>query len=197
MDEKIWWYLVRSSGIVALVLLGACMLWGVLLTTRMLRRIDRPAWLLDLHRWLGILTVIFTAIHLLALVADDYLTFGWVELFIPFASAWRPGAVAWGVVAFWLLFAVQFSSMFMRRLPRPVWRRLHLLGYLSVWTASIHGATAGTDSGHVLYRWGSLAGLSVLVMVTAFRMLPVPPRQPDPPAGVARETAPADTVPGT
>ena len=197
MDEKIWWYLVRSSGIVALVLLGACLLWGILLTTRILRRIDHPAWLLDLHRWLGALTVIFTVIHLLALVADDYLTFGIVELFVPFTSEWRPGAVAWGIMAFWLLFAVQFSSMFMRRLPRPVWRRFHLLGYLSFWTASIHGATSGADSGHALYRWGSLVGLSVLVMVTAFRLLPVPPRQPDPPTGTTPEPAPAGTVTGT
>lgn len=197
MDEKIWWYLTRSSGIVALVLLGACLLWGVLLTTRILRRIDRPAWLLDLHRWLGVLAVTFTAVHLLALVADDYLTIGLVELLIPFASEWRPGPVAWGVFALWLLVAVQFSSMFMRRMSRPVWRRFHLLGYLSFWTASIHGATSGTDSGNALYRWGSLAGLSVLVMVTAFRLLPAPPRPPDLPTGAAREPAPTDTVPGT
>lgn len=187
MDEKVWWYLVRSSGVVALVLLGACVLWGVLLTTRILRGIDRPAWLLDLHRWLGARTVVFTAVHLLALVADDYLTFGLVELLVPFASEWRPGAVAWGVVAFWLLLAVQSSSVFMRLLPRRLWRRVHLLGYLSLWTAVVHGATSGTDSSHVLYRWGATGGLTVLVLVTAFRILPAPPR----PDGSDRQRVPS------
>lgn len=197
MDEQFWWYMVRSSGIVALVLLGACLLWGILLTTRILRSIDRPAWLLDLHRWLGVLTVAFTAIHLLALVADDYLTFGLVELFIPFASEWKPGAVAWGILAFWFLVAVQFSSMFMKRMSRPVWRRIHLFGYLSFWTASIHGATSGTDSANALYRYGALVGLSVLMLVTAFRLLPVPPRPPTPGDGAPSEASPTDTVTGT
>jgi len=32
--------------------------------------------------------------------------FGPAQLLIPLASAWRPGAVAWGIVAFYLLVAV-------------------------------------------------------------------------------------------
>ena len=48
MNEKVWWYLARSSGIVAMTLLVASVVWGVLLATRALRPHDRPAWLLDL-----------------------------------------------------------------------------------------------------------------------------------------------------
>ena len=44
MNEKVWWYLSRSSGIIALVLLVLSVVWGVLLATRALKPHDRPAW---------------------------------------------------------------------------------------------------------------------------------------------------------
>ena len=57
---------------------------------------DKPKapWLLDLHRHLGGLTVLFTGLHMAALVADSYAQFGLADLLVPFASEWRPGAVA-------------------------------------------------------------------------------------------------------
>ena len=74
MNEKVWWYLARSSGIVAMMLLVASVVWGVLLATRALKPHDRPAWLLDLHRWLGGMALVMTALHLLGLVLDGYVS---------------------------------------------------------------------------------------------------------------------------
>ena len=54
MNPQIWWYLARSGGIVAWVLLVASVVWGVLLATRVLKPHDRPAWLLGMHRWLSV-----------------------------------------------------------------------------------------------------------------------------------------------
>ena len=83
VDEHFWWYLSRASGMVAWLALSATCLWGILLITRMLKPADRPAWLLDLHRYLGLLAVVFTVVHLLGLVADNFVHFGFKELFIP------------------------------------------------------------------------------------------------------------------
>ena len=55
MNPQTWWYMTRASGMIAWLVLGATCLWGILLITRMLKPADRPAWLLDLHRWLGAL----------------------------------------------------------------------------------------------------------------------------------------------
>lgn len=107
MNEQTWWYLSRASGMVAWVLLAASCLWGVLLVTRMMKPADRPAWLLDLHRWLGALAVVTTAMHLGALVADNYVHFGWREILVPQASAWKRGPVTVGVVTMYLLAAVR------------------------------------------------------------------------------------------
>ena len=42
----------------------------------------------------------FTAIHLVGLVADSCVHFGCSEILVPGASAWKTVPVAWGVVAF-------------------------------------------------------------------------------------------------
>ena len=47
--------------------------------------------MLDLHRFLGGMTVLFVALHLVALSFDSFVGFDWDDLFIPYASAWRPG----------------------------------------------------------------------------------------------------------
>lgn len=162
MDPQLWWYTARAGGIVALVLASTSVIWGLLLSTRILQGRPSAAWLLDLHRFLGGAAVIFTGIHLAGLVADTYVHFGVADLLVPFASEWKTWAVAWGIVAFYLLLAVELSSLVMRRIPRRWWKQIHLTSYAMFWLGVLHGATAGTDAGNPVYV-GSMVGLIVLV----------------------------------
>ncbi len=152
MNAQVWWYLARSSGIVALVLLLLSMVWGILLATRVLRPNDRPAWLLDLHRWFGSLAVVMTTLHLVGLVMDNYVHFGMREIFIPGESSYEPLAVAFGILAMYALVAVQVSSYFRRRLPKVLWRRIHLVSYVMLWASAMHAGMAGTDVGSRAYQ---------------------------------------------
>ncbi len=161
-----WWFVARSSGIIAWALLTLSVCWGLLLSTRLLSRRVSPAWLLDLHRHLGGLAVVFTGIHLVGLVADSYVTFGWAELFIPMASTWKPGAVAFGVVAFYLLLAIEFTSLAMRRLPRSVWRWVHRSSFVLFGFATYHGIAAGTDAGNAWYRIATWTSIGIVVTLT-------------------------------
>ena len=165
VNEQVWWYLARATGIVTLVLLVAGLVLGVLLSTRAMKPHDRPAWLLAMHRWLSSLVIAGTAIHVVALVADSYAQFGLVEILIPMTSAWRPVAVTFGVAAMYLLVAIHVSSVLMKRLPKAAWRRIHALSALLVWSAVIHGALAGTDATNPVYQ--ALAWLFVSVAVSA------------------------------
>ncbi len=166
-----WWFVARSSGIIAWALLTLSVCWGLLLSTRLLSRRVSPAWLLDLHRHLGGLAVVFTGIHLVGLVADSYVTFGWAEIFIPMASSWKPGAVAFGVVAFYLLLAIEVTSLAMRRLPRSLWRWVHRSSFVLFGFATYHGIAAGTDAGNAWYRiatWTSICIVVTLTLVLVF-----------------------------
>ena len=155
------WHLARSAGWVAWVLLGCSVVWGSLAAGRMVAGRTTPRWLVELHRHLSWLTMLLLAVHLGALLADDYVEFGLTDLLVPGAAAWRPGAVAWGVIALWLVMAVQVSSLSWVRVPRRWWRRLHLLALPAWGFAALHGVQAGTDAGTTLVR------LLIAAMVTA------------------------------
>ena len=172
MNPQVWWFVARSSGIVAWALLTAAVIWGLLLSTpvsatRVAARRLRPAWLLDLHRHLAGLAVIFTAVHLVGLVADSYVTFGWAEILVPMASGWKPGAVAFGVVSMYLLVAIEATSLAIRRLPRNLWRWVHRSSFVLFATATYHGIAAGTDAGHTWFRaaaWMSVVAVAILTI---------------------------------
>ena len=46
------------------------------------------------------------------------------------ASDWHPGAVAYGIVAFYLLIAVELTSLLRRRIPSSLWRHVHYGGFV-------------------------------------------------------------------
>jgi DMSO/TMAO reductase YedYZ heme-binding membrane subunit len=170
MNEQVWWYLARSSGIVALVLLFAGVVWGVLLTTRVFKPHDRPAWLLDLHRWLGGMALVMTGLHLLGLFLDGYIDFGPGELFVPGVSPYRTFAVAIGILSLYVMIAVQVTSYMRRWLSKRVWHGIHLLSYGLVWGAAIHAGLAGTDVPNRLYQGLALALTVVAVVATGVRI---------------------------
>lgn len=190
MNEKLWWYVARSTGIVAWALVAAAVIWGLLLTTRLVGGRSAPKWLLDLHRFLGGLAVIFTGLHLVGLVADSYTHFGPTDLLVPFASAWKPLPVALGVVAMYLLAAVELTSLAMKRLPRRLWRWVHLTSFGSFWLATLHGVLAGTDASNPVLWVAYLVTASVVLFLTVFRTL-ADPRTPRRPAQPTRPPRPA------
>src|SRR6478735_11893828 len=95
MTDQVWWYTARAGGIVAWALMALGVLWGLALSTKVLNGKPRPNWILDLHRFLGALALVFTGVHVVAIVADSYVHFGLTEVLVPFTGTWHPVAVAW------------------------------------------------------------------------------------------------------
>ena len=161
--EKLTWYVARSGGIVAWCVLALSLILGLALSSRVLGKRVSPAWTLAVHRYLGGLAVIFTGIHIVAVMLDDFVDFGFVEVLVPFASSWRPGAVAWGIVGLYLLLAIELTSLAMRRLPKQLWRWVHWTSALLFVTATIHGFLAGSDVGRAFI----VATVSVIIVLGA------------------------------
>ena len=192
MTGNLSWYTARAAGMVSWALVTGSVVWGLVLSTRLTRR--PPArWVLDLHRFLGGLSVVFTAVHLAALVMDDYVHFGVADLLVPFASGWEPGAVALGVVGVWLLVAVEATSLLLPRLPRRAWRAVHLTAYGLFWAATLHGLTAGTDARHPLFALAATAAAGLVVFLTLVRVLALRSHRRAGAAGPTATTAAAAT----
>jgi DMSO/TMAO reductase YedYZ heme-binding membrane subunit len=171
MNPQLWWYVARSGGIVAWGLLAATIWVGLALSTRALGKRPAPTWLLDLHRGLGGLAVVFTAVHVVALVLDDYVDFAFVDLFVPFASDWRPGPVALGVVALYLLVAVEATSLLRRRLSTTLWRAVHVASFPLAVVATAHLLTAGTDADNPVLLGAVVATMVAAAILTFQRIL--------------------------
>jgi sulfoxide reductase heme-binding subunit YedZ len=180
VNPQIWWYLSRASGIVAWLMLTASVLWGIVLATDLFPRRRRPAWLLDLHRWLAGLTIFFLAGHLGTLLADRHAKFGLLDVLVPFSSTWRPTAIAVGIVAAWLLIAVEGTALAMKRLSKKWWRDVHIVSYWVFWGTCIHAALAGTDTSRTIYTVTSLVAVAAVVFAASYRVLSrdLPKRRP-------------------
>ena len=199
MSAATLWYVARAGGLIAWGLLAASVVWGIALSTRVLGRRPRPAWLLDLHRYLGGLGVVFVAVHVGAIMADTYVPFGPVATFVPFATSWHPAAVAWGIVALYLLLSVELTSLLRSHLPLRVWRRVHYLSFAVFVLATVHGLTAGTDRNTTAMLLTFLVVCALVALLVTVRVLrvdrrPVTPRPapPRPARPVAAGRRPAD-----
>ncbi len=171
MTSKLSWYVARSSGLIAWVLITASIMWGLALSSRLVRRRGIPAWLLALHKYLGTLSIVFVAVHVGALAADKYVSFGWAELFVPMVAKWRPGPTAWGIVGMYLLIAIQATSWLMRHMPRAVWHTVHMSSIALFVSGTIHGFQAGADRSNRLIQWSALVGGMLVVTLLMFRLL--------------------------
>jgi len=164
------WIVARTGGLVAWALATASVVWGLALSTRMARRRPWPAWVLDMHRFLGALAVIFTFVHVGAILMDSYTNFGLTDVLVPFAASWHPAAVAWGIVAFYLLLAVELTSLAKGRIGKRWWRRVHFGSFALFVFATIHAVMAGTDARASIVL-GSIVLLSLPVAaLTAIRI---------------------------
>ena len=170
-DPHLWWYVARASGLVGWALCTLAVLWGLALSTGLLGKRPGRGWLLDLHRFLGGLATIFVGVHMIGLVADSYAHFGPAELLVPLASSWKPIPVAWGVAGFYLLVAVEATSLARRRLPARLWRLIHIAS-LPLWVVStLHLLTAGTDARNPLVQWAVVISTAGVLFTTLVRVL--------------------------
>lgn len=136
------WLAIRGSGLVAFALLSASVIWGLLVSTRLLGKLAKLKALTWFHESLGISALIATAIHMFALSLDEFLPFTWGEILIPGRSAWKTLPVALGVVAFYTLVVVIGSFYIKKHIGQKVWRGIHFASFGLFISALLHGILA-------------------------------------------------------
>ncbi len=174
MNDEVWWYAIRAAGLMTWATTATSIVLGLLLSLGATRQrakfLPTKPWLIDLHRFVGGMSVVFLLIHIVALWVHDFIDFDAVHLAIPGTSPWRPLAVAWGVVAAWMMLAIEGSSLIKDRIPERLWHGIHLLSYLVAILGTVHAITAGSDMGNPIVRTVGLALWLVIVMLTIARV---------------------------
>jgi hypothetical protein len=160
--QTVTWDVARAGGFTAFGLLTLSVALGLALTlhlqsSRWPRIINS-----ELHNHLTLLALIFTGVHILAVWIDPFTSFGWNEIFIPFASHYRPLWIALGIVAFYIGLAIGISTWLRPHIGYIWWRRLHVLTLLLYALVVVHGIATGSDT---RTWWGTaLYATSVLLV---------------------------------
>ncbi|MEI8309016.1 MAG: hypothetical protein WCF99_18280 [Chloroflexales bacterium] len=154
LGQKSFWYLTRASAFVSYGLLWWTMALGLTITNRMARAWPGGPTVSDIHEYASILGLVFGAIHALSLLGDQYIGFGLIQIFLPFASTdYQPFWVGLGQMAFYLMISVVFSFYLRPWIGGRAWRVIHYLSFGIFALALAHGIWSGSDSGSI---WAQL-----------------------------------------
>lgn len=169
MNASTWsWYFGRATGFVALILLSAIIVLGVLGPLR----VSSDAWprfaIRTVHRDVSLLAMLVIAIHVIVLVLDGYVSIPLSAAVVPFGSGYEPFWIGLGALAFDLLIAIVVTSLLRRRLGYGTWRFIHWFAYVSWPVAVAHGLGAGSDS---TSAWALGLTIACIVVVTAAVMM--------------------------
>jgi len=146
------WYLMRSSGVVSLVLLTGVMVLGIATANRW-RPGRAPRFVTaGLHRSIALLAVCFVAVHVVTAVVDPYAMVSAVAVVVPFVGAHKPLEIGLGALSVDLVVALIVTSLLRRRLGLRVWRGVHWLAYLAWPVALFHSLGIGSDTGTLWMR---------------------------------------------
>ena len=167
--ETAVWNLTRASGIVGYFLLGASTIWGLLLSTKLIKNSVPPAVALALHNYLSWASIGLSIFHAGLLLFDNYFKFQIWHLFIPFTGPYAPFWVGIGIIGFYLMALTSLSFYGRQWIGQKNWRKLHYLTFVAFLAITAHGWMAGTDSVQLALMYG-VSTLSVFFLTT-FRIL--------------------------
>jgi sulfoxide reductase heme-binding subunit YedZ len=139
------WYASRATGLVAVVLLSAVVVLGILVTRQgRLPGLPRFA-VTGLHRNLSLLALVFTIVHVLSAVADSYVSIPLAATVVPFVSGYEGFALGLGAITLDLMIAMIVTSLLRGRMNPKLWRAIHWLAYLSWPVGVLHSLLASKD----------------------------------------------------
>lgn len=169
MDGHAFWYLTRATGLVSFVLLTASVSLGLLMTAKVSSRLRRNA-TYDIHRFVALLTLMLTVVHVFIVLPDDFIGFSAWQLLVPFASPYEPTFMALGTLAMYAM-GVVVATFYMRPLvPYAAWRAIHYATFGVFVMALAHGIGAGSDSGTPWVQGLYWAGGGIVVVLLALRL---------------------------
>lgn len=144
--NTILWIIGRSTGMVGVILLSLAAAMGLALSMK--ASTPRfPRWLTtELHRYVTIMAVVVSVMHLVVLWLDTEAGLSIVSLVVPFTSSWEPFAVGIGVLGLEITLVVWLTTRIRDRIGYRSWQVIHRFASIGWVLVIAHGLLAGTDT---------------------------------------------------
>lgn len=171
-QPKAYWYLSRSSGVVAYLTLWLSAVLGLALTNRTARLFGGGPAVADVHQFASLLALALAIFHVLILLGDGYAAYSVWQLLVPFAATQHePFWVGLGQLGFYLAVPVIFSFYVRRRIGVRSWRLIHYGSFVLYLLVLAHGLGAGTDARSSLPLAIYLTTGCTVVFLTNYRLV--------------------------
>lgn len=164
-----YWFISRSSGVVAYVLITLSVLWGLVQSGSLLGPRTLPGLPFGLHSFLSWFGLGVAALHGLVLMGDRYINFDLAQVVAPFISTYRPVPTGLGIVSFYLMLLLTLSFYARPHLSQKNFRLLHYASFGAFALVTLHGIFAGTDSAPLW--WLYAASMASVLLLTAMRVV--------------------------
>jgi len=189
---KIYWYLSRSAGFVALTFLWMTMALGLGITNKMARLWPGAPTAFAIHEYMSLLGLAFVVYHGLVLIGDHFVDFSLPRLLTPFSIGWKIGDqrigfsmprlmdpfspelkpfwIGLGQVGFYVWVIVVMSFYARKWIGQKTWRVIHYVNFATYIMSWTHGTFTGTDSGVGWVRWYYWISGGSLLILLAYRL---------------------------
>ncbi len=156
-QDHSWWLLSRSAGIVALVLVAASTLMGLVLANGLVKAPQARKSIITFHEQTANAGLAAIGLHGVTLLGDSFLRPSITNLLIPFTIDYRPVYVGIGILGGYAAAILGLSFYARKRIGGKRWRKIHRATPVVYAMGLIHTLGAGTDAGSSWLRGFMLA----------------------------------------
>jgi methionine sulfoxide reductase heme-binding subunit len=181
--ERLAWVGTRVFAFMGYFAMAGSVIYGLLLSTKILDRIAHRPVTYTLHKDLALAGLGFIMVHVLLLTVDATMPFSLAQLVVPFSAPYRPLWVGIGQLTLYLTAIVVGSFYVRRQIGQRTWRMLHYFTFLAFLGSTLHGIFSGTDAGAAWAWWAYTVPLVAVVFLLTYRIIDAAY------AGEARQTA--------
>jgi hypothetical protein len=161
-----YWFVSRSSGVVAYLLVTLSVVWGLVQSGRLFRATVPPLLALGTHSFLSWFGLALAGLHALVLTGDQYIKMDVAQVLTPFLAPYRPVPVGLGVLGFYGMLLLTLSFYARNHIGQRQFRLLHYGSFGIFVLVTLHGLLAGTDNGALWWLYpASLTAVLVLVVL--------------------------------
>lgn len=179
-SEKFAWYLGRASGILAFILLTGTVVFGLVISSRAFNKLIPGTVSYETHRFISFLALAVVVLHFSSFFFDAFMKMQVVEALVPFVLT-RPFkttlgfdmgfSTTLGILAFYCIMILVFTSEFRSKMKPKVWRTIHYISAVSYFLFVLHGFMSGTDSGTWWMRMLYSISLGLVFILVLTRIL--------------------------
>jgi methionine sulfoxide reductase heme-binding subunit len=166
-----WWLASRASGLVALALVTASVVLGLMMAGKLSNKPGAGRVLSAIHEQTAVTGLVAIAIHGLTLLGDAWLNPGPAGIAVPFLMAYRPLWTGFGIIAGWLAALLGLSFYVRRRIGPRLWRQAHKMTIFVYVLGVAHTLGAGTDATSPWLFWPVVVSVPVVGGLFAARVV--------------------------